>query len=67
MSVDPLAGLDLGVLTITEDPEEGGVLALNYDGMTDERALFLLESAKFLILYGYWFGTEPEDEDPDFP
>lgn len=61
---DALAALDfkLRVLTITED--EYGIIAINHAGMSEMRALWLLDSAKHLILTGYW-GADDDDENAD--
>lgn len=61
---DTLAALDfkLRIVTITED--ESGVIAINHAGMSEMRALWLLESARHMILTDYWGGND-QDEDQD--
>jgi len=61
---DAIAELDIKVVSVTED--DNGAIHLNHSGMDECQALWLLESAKHLILNGYWFDTEDtEDEDED--
>lgn len=56
-------GFNLRVLTITEDDE--GIVAINHHGMNEARALWLLESAKYMILSGYWDHHDDDDDDDD--
>jgi hypothetical protein len=62
MNDDELDGLDLAVVTITEEPDTGRI-AFNHEGMSMERTLWLLESAKTLLLNGYWYDDEDEDDE----
>lgn len=49
----------LYILTVLEDDE--GMVHLNYDGLEAQHALWLLESAKHILLDNYW-SEEVEDE-----
>lgn len=62
--MDELADLDLRVVTITEEPGSGLVM-FNHDGMSPERALWLLESARFLMLSEYWYGEDDDEGDDE--
>lgn len=60
---EDLTALDLRVVTVTED--EHGIVQINHAGMDEARALWLLESAKHLILNGYWFSDDEDEGDND--
>lgn len=57
-----LSDLDLGVVSITQDAD--GIISINHDGMDEQRALWMLESARFLLLSWYWL-QESDDEDEE--
>lgn len=58
---DAIAALDLRVVSITED--DTGELHINHDGMDERDALWILESAKTILLNRYWFEESEDDED----
>ncbi len=60
---DAIADLDIKVVSVTED--DNGAIHLDHRGMDETQALWLLESAKHLILNGYWFDTEDTEGDDD--
>jgi hypothetical protein len=60
---DAIAALDIKVVSITED--EDGAIHLDHRGLDECQALWLLESARHLILNGYWFNDEETEDDDE--